>query len=103
MPVPEDCSPSELSSNHGNLSQIETVDDIVEKERPMIIKPTTAFLIWKSKQIETPTYKNGIWIIFRQINQFTKKISLELILGCPIHGDEGPCELLALLRIWSLT
>ena len=26
----------------------------------MIIKPTAAFLIWKSKQVEIPTYKNGI-------------------------------------------
>ena len=61
----------------------------------MIIKPTAAFLIWKSNQIEIPTYKNGIGIIFRQINQFTEKNGLEFILGCPIHGDEGPCEVVS--------
>ena len=63
----------------------------------MIIEPTTAFLIWKSKQVEIPTYKNGIGIIFRQINQFMEKIGLELILGCPIHGYEGPCEVVRLV------
>ena len=62
----------------------------------MIIKPTTAFLIWKTKQIEIPSYKNGVGIIFCQINLFTEKISLELILGCPIHSDEGPCEVVGL-------